>query len=87
MDFIEAMGPVWAAWAFPTERACRRPGRAVKGQRFPWASIDKFVLHMAQFKVVKLKYPHVQNELLLWDRSIHPGKVVGKCEYASCLSN
>jgi hypothetical protein len=55
-DSIEVMGPVWTNWAYPTERLCGRIQRAVKGRRFVYSSINKYVLNISQLEMVKLKY-------------------------------
>jgi hypothetical protein len=75
------MGPVWAYWAFPTERACGRLQRSVKGKRFPWAGIDKYILHEAQLALVRIKYPGTRKELALRPHAIRVGEEVGDCMY------
>jgi hypothetical protein len=81
------MGPVWAAWAFPTERACGRIQRAVKGKRFVYSSIDKYVLHESQLSLVKIKYPSVVKELALRPASEEQGVAVGDCKCFASLSH
>jgi hypothetical protein len=78
-DAIEAMGPVWAAWAFPTERGCGRIQRSVKGKRFLYSSIDKYVLQESQLAIVKLKYAFMMAELALKSKSKEKGQEVGNC--------
>jgi hypothetical protein len=73
---------VWAGWAYPTERICGRIQRAVKGRRFPYASIDKYVLHEAQLAVVKLWYPKIREELTLTPKPAQNTHIVGQCEWA-----
>ncbi|CCO34236.1 hypothetical protein BN14_08330 [Rhizoctonia solani AG-1 IB] len=55
-DDIEAMGPVWAYWAFPMERFCGALTRASKSRRFPYSSINRRVLQLAQLSQIKLVY-------------------------------
>lgn len=80
-DAIKAMGPVWAAWAFPTERGCGRIQRSVKGKRFLYSSIDKYVLQESQLSLVKLKFPFMKEELALQKRSQEKAQAVGNCEH------
>ncbi|KAK1235307.1 hypothetical protein PQX77_001465 [Marasmius sp. AFHP31] len=52
---IEAMGPVWAYWAFPTERYCGRLQPAIRSKRYPFANIDNYLIsvsHLSQIKIV-----------------------------------
>lgn len=53
-DYIEATGPVWATWAFPTERYCGSLTPAVKSRRFPFSSIDRRVTELAQLTQIKM---------------------------------
>ncbi|CAE7076308.1 unnamed protein product [Rhizoctonia solani] len=55
-DDIEAMGPVWCYWAFPMERFCGALGRANLNPRFPFASMDRRVLEVAQLAQIKCIY-------------------------------
>jgi hypothetical protein len=55
-DNIEAMGPVWAYWAFPMERFCGAIAWANKSQRYPYSSINRHVLQVAQLSQIKLMY-------------------------------
>jgi hypothetical protein len=55
-DSIEACGPVWASWAYPTERFCGKLQRAVKGRRYVWASIDNWALRSAQAAHIRFVY-------------------------------
>ena len=80
-DFIEALGPVWAYWAYPMERECGKIQRAAKGHRFPWASVDKVVLHQAQLDMVKLRYRGMAEELALRRGGIERGEAVGNCKF------
>ena len=55
-DSIEAMGPVWAYWAFPMERFCGRVQRAIKTRRFPFAGIDSFIVADARLKQLGFRW-------------------------------
>ncbi|KAK1221658.1 hypothetical protein PQX77_015527 [Marasmius sp. AFHP31] len=63
-DMIEAMGPVWAYWAFPTERYCGRLQPAIRSKWYPFANTDNYLIsvsHLSQFKIVH----GLERELLL----------------------
>jgi hypothetical protein len=55
-DDIEAMGPVWCYWAFPMERFCGALGRANLNPHFPFVSMDRRVLEVAQLAQIKYMY-------------------------------
>jgi hypothetical protein len=55
-DSIEASGPVWASWAFPTERHCGSLIPAIKSHRFPFQSLDRYVIELAQLTQAKMQY-------------------------------
>ncbi|KAH7338737.1 hypothetical protein B0J17DRAFT_717186 [Rhizoctonia solani] len=55
-DDIEAMGPVWCYWAFPMERFCGALGRANLNPQFPFVSMDRRVLEVAQIAQIKYMY-------------------------------
>jgi hypothetical protein len=55
-DSIRICRPVWCYWAFPMERYCNRLKPAIKSRRFPYASIDHFVLEDAQLTQIKAVY-------------------------------
>ncbi|KAI0694856.1 hypothetical protein C8Q76DRAFT_634372 [Earliella scabrosa] len=63
-DSIEAIGPVWAYWAFPMERFCGQLQPAIKSRRFPWASIENHLIGLARITQVKLLY-NMHDELVL----------------------
>jgi hypothetical protein len=77
-DGIEWLGPVWVGWAYPTERACGCIQRAVKGRRFLYSSIDKYVLQESQLSMVKLKYPEMREKLELGGKKPEVGVAVGE---------
>ncbi|KAG9126384.1 hypothetical protein FRC07_003631 [Ceratobasidium sp. 392] len=55
-DDIEKMGPIWCYWAFPMERYCGSLARANISRRFPYASLNRCVLQIAQLAQLKLIY-------------------------------
>jgi hypothetical protein len=55
-DSIEACGPVWAYWAFPTERHCGSLVPAIKSRRFPFPSLDRYITELAQLTQIKMQY-------------------------------
>jgi hypothetical protein len=55
-DDIEAMGPVWCYWAFPMEHFCGALGRANLNPCFPFVSMDRRVLEVAQLAQIKYMY-------------------------------
>ncbi|TRM55459.1 hypothetical protein BD626DRAFT_358155, partial [Schizophyllum amplum] len=55
-DSIEAMGPVWAYWAFPMERYCGRLQTGLRNRRFPWSSLNEYVIAAARLDQVKLRF-------------------------------
>jgi hypothetical protein len=62
---IEAMGPVWAYWAFPMERFCGKLLRCIKSRRRPFANIDSYITAVAQLDQIKNCYnAHDQLALL-----------------------
>ncbi|KIY51358.1 hypothetical protein FISHEDRAFT_37513 [Fistulina hepatica ATCC 64428] len=63
-DSIELCGPVWCYWAFPMERYCCSLQPALRSRRFPWASLDRFVVEQAQLTQVKWLY-NIAEELRL----------------------
>ncbi|KAJ8515927.1 hypothetical protein ONZ45_g6728 [Pleurotus djamor] len=55
-DSIEAMGPVWTYWAFPTERYCGKLQRLIKSRRHPFANLDNKVLAQARLSQIRIQY-------------------------------
>ncbi|KAG8769521.1 hypothetical protein FRC12_004906 [Ceratobasidium sp. 428] len=55
-DDMLAMGPVWCYWAFPMERFCGSLARSQKSRRFPFSSLDRRVLEVAQLSQIKTMY-------------------------------
>jgi|ERR1700692_2115219 len=63
-DSIEASGPMWAYWAFPTERHCGSLTPAIRSRRFPFPSIDRYLTEVAQLRQIKM-YHRLHDELSL----------------------
>ncbi|KAI0671051.1 hypothetical protein C8Q78DRAFT_973583 [Trametes maxima] len=55
-DSIKAVGPVWAYWAFPMERYCGSLQPAIQSRRFPYSSINRYVVDRARLTHIKLVY-------------------------------
>lgn len=55
-DSIEAAGPVWASWAFPMERYCGSLQPAIRSRRFPYASINRYLVDHTRLQLIKLMY-------------------------------
>ena len=56
-DGIEAIGPVWAAWAFVMERFCywvKRHG--VRSRKHALESLDNRILEVTQLEMAKARY-------------------------------
>ena len=58
------MGPVWCYWAFPMERYCGALQPAIRSRRFPYASIDRYVVEDAQLTQIKVVH-NMAEELAL----------------------
>ncbi|PBK60066.1 hypothetical protein ARMSODRAFT_1026951 [Armillaria solidipes] len=63
-DSITEMGPVWCYWAFPMEQYCGKLQPSIRNQRFPFCSMDRFVLKSAQLTQLKVIY-RLHDELAL----------------------
>lgn len=63
-DSILKAGPVWASWAYPMERYCGLLQPAIRSRRFPYASINRYVIDHARLQHIKLIYS-IQQELSL----------------------
>lgn len=63
-DGIEVAGPVWAYWAFPTERFCGQLQPSIKSRRFPYACMDNYLVAAAQLSQIKNVHG-LQDELRL----------------------
>lgn len=64
-DTIERIGPVWAWWSFPIERQCGRLQRYITSRRHPFANLDSHITLANQFKMAKLIYNIVDEDLSL----------------------
>ena len=67
VDGMEAAGPVWTYWAFPTERFCGRLLPEIRSQRHPFSNIDNFVVASAKLSQIKIMY-NLDEELSLRPR-------------------
>lgn len=79
-DDIERMGPVWAYWAFAMERYCGFLARSNKSRRYPYASLDRRVLQVAQLSQLKLLYG-LRKELELRPNRLSGISGVQYCNY------
>ena len=55
-DSILKTGPVWTAWAFPMERYCGALQPAIRSRRFPYSSLNRYVLDRARLTHIKVVY-------------------------------
>lgn len=55
-DSILETGPVWTAWAFPMERYCGALQPAIRSRRFPYSSLNRYVLDRARLTHIKVIY-------------------------------
>ncbi|CAE6388809.1 unnamed protein product, partial [Rhizoctonia solani] len=83
-DDIEAMGPVWAYWAFPMERFCGALARASKSRHYPYSSINRRVLQVSQLSQIKLIYG-LTEELNLEERRENVRRGTGYNEYSDLI--
>ena len=83
-DRIEFVGPVWCYWAFPMERYCNRLKPAIRSRRFPYASLDRFVLEDAQLTQIKAIYNLSEELALRPPRHAHP---IGSLAVEECKSD
>ncbi|KAK0433589.1 uncharacterized protein EV420DRAFT_1689531 [Desarmillaria tabescens] len=80
-DSIETMGPVWCYWAFPMEWYCGKLQPSIQSHRFPYHSLDHFILESAQLTQLQILYK-LHDELAL--RPSHRGKILGSFQSESC---
>ncbi|KAH9847274.1 hypothetical protein C2E23DRAFT_742220 [Lenzites betulinus] len=65
-DSIQKSGPVWASWAFVMERYCGMLQPAIQSRRFPYSSLNRYVLDHARLTQIKLMYgPRARSQLNL----------------------
>ncbi|KAJ6561862.1 hypothetical protein B0H19DRAFT_943186, partial [Mycena capillaripes] len=81
---IRFCGPVWCYWAFPMERYCGSIQPGIRSRRFPWASIDRYVLEIAQLTQIKTRYNVVQELALAAPRGSVQGAFTDEL-YPSCI--
>ncbi|EIN14532.1 hypothetical protein PUNSTDRAFT_59555 [Punctularia strigosozonata HHB-11173 SS5] len=82
-DSIRAVGPVWVSWAFPMERYCGSLQPAITSRRFPYASINRYVLNNARLSHIILKYG-LHDELSLCKPKTSRGAVSFE-NYPTCI--
>lgn len=78
VDGLEATGPAWTAWAFPMERYCGHLQRSIKNRRFPYPSIDEFVVNDGRLSHLKLRYDMVDE--LAFKKPLDSGVNIPGCE-------
>src|ERR1700675_1431827 len=64
VDGMEAAGPVWTYWAFPTEWFCGQLLPQIHSRRHPFSNIDNFVVASAKLSQIKIMY-NLNEELSL----------------------
>jgi hypothetical protein len=55
-DSIVTAGPVWTSWAFPMERFCSALQPAISSRRFPFASINRYLVDHTCLQLVRILY-------------------------------
>ncbi|KAJ7745839.1 hypothetical protein DFH07DRAFT_869646 [Mycena maculata] len=81
---IKFTGPVWCYWAFPMERYCGSIQPGIRSRRFPWASLDRYVLEKAQLTQIMAIYNVFSELSLLEPRGEIPGSFSDPL-YPSCV--
>jgi hypothetical protein len=85
-DSIKAVGPVWCYWAFPTERYCGSLQPAIRSRRFPYASIDRYVMEDAQLTQIMMVYNCAEELALRPPRHAHTGAYSSPfCDYTTSI--
>ena len=74
------MGPVWAYWAFPTERYCGRLQPAIRSKRYPFANIDNYLISFAHLSQIKIIFGLERELSLRPDKSEFPKGYFQHCE-------
>jgi hypothetical protein len=80
---MEAAGPVWTYWAFPTERFCGRLLPEIRSRRHPFSNIDNFVVASAKLSQIKIVY-NLDEELSLLPKKAEVLR--GSFSHPSCTS-
>ncbi|KAJ7017125.1 hypothetical protein C8F04DRAFT_1338084 [Mycena alexandri] len=83
-DGIVFCGPVWCYWAFPMERYCGSVQPGIRSRRFPWASIDRYVVEIAQLTQIKAVYNVAQELSLTAPRGLPQGSLEDP-SYPTCI--
>jgi hypothetical protein len=84
VDGMEAAGPVWTYWAFPTERFCGRLLPEIRSRRHPFSNLDNFIVASANLSQLKIMY-NLDEELSLRPKK---AKVLrGSFSHPSCMSS
>ncbi|KAF7290216.1 hypothetical protein MIND_01335100 [Mycena indigotica] len=60
-DAILSAGPQWCYSAYPMERYCGRLQPRIRSRTFPWASLDRYVLELAQLSQIGKHQPILSN--------------------------
>jgi hypothetical protein len=81
---MEAAGPVWTYWAFPTERFCGRLLPEIRSRRHPFSNIDNFVVASARLSQIKIVY-NLDEELSLRPKKAEVQR--GSFSHPSCTSS
>ncbi|KAI0692136.1 hypothetical protein C8T65DRAFT_586838 [Cerioporus squamosus] len=82
-DSIEMVGPVWASWAFPMERYCGALQPAIRSRRFPYSSLNRYVVDRARLDHLKLIYAGLDLKLRLSPEPSHSGVTIPG--YETCV--
>jgi hypothetical protein len=80
---MEAAGPVWSYWAFPTEWFCGRLLPEIRSRRHPFTNIDNFVVASAKLSQIKIVY-NLDEELSLLPKKAEVLR--GSFSHPSCMS-
>ncbi|KAJ7310835.1 hypothetical protein DFH08DRAFT_455990 [Mycena albidolilacea] len=81
---IKFTGPVWCYWAFPMERYCGSLQPGIRSRRFPWASMDRYVLEKAQLTQIMTTFNTFTELSLVEARAEIPGSFSDPL-YPSCI--
>ncbi|KAJ3489496.1 hypothetical protein NLI96_g2091 [Meripilus lineatus] len=73
-DAVIYAGPVWTTWTFPMERFCGWLQPAIRSRRFPFASLNRYVIDHARLTHIKNKYD-LKDALRLGPQRTDKGKV------------
>ena len=85
---IEASGPMWEYWAFPTEYYCGSLVPAVRSCQFPFQSIDWHVMEVAQLIQIKMFHClHNALSLMVVKNDVAGQFSVPECECDGCFGN